>query len=774
MNEITIQDVAMAALLHDIGKIYIRAYRENKQMEILEKNRELFELYPEVDRIRHTIYGYEMVEKLNFSDFVKTSILHHHTTNPTNQLVKLISIADRISSAERVNDYSDSPYKSFQLISVFSEINPNNKKNLYKPLLSLLETLQSEQYLFETPLPIEQAKLEYKTISQKLIKNLELCYNNFEDILFLYREYASNIPSAYYYSKPTISLFAHSLSTAAIATSLFSQFYEDIKNQNFEFLKMLSNELDKNYSDQKFLGLIKADISGIQNFIFNTSYDKALKQLKGKSFYLELLMELFARYIVYSEGLTLANVLMIGGGHFYLLTPSKTIDNLDKYKKSIEKLMYKTHKNQVSLVLTGIRVSLPQLKSFSKLFQEINTIHEENKYRKNETIVLDQEFEFFEPKPSTIDNCPHCERFMNSDNCEFCDSFSDLATKLSKNTYLHLYKIDNLTNGHNIDSVYQVFESLGFYIDFSNQEIVPNEISLKDNNKAKIISSFKIKQKHNIQQIFKKYLTIANYIPLNKNNEIKTLSDISQESQGIKRWGILKGDVDNLGKTFQNISKADEASSLSKTVTLSLELKTFFSIFVERIVEERYPECIIVYSGGDDFLIIGPYDRLYVLARDLENEFRKFTGGNLTLSMSFVIAVNEKHPVFRVATEADDYLEKAKNESPAKNSINILSKTIKWSSLPKFDEIVQIIVDIIKKDGGSKAILNYLFNASKYKDYKIVPSWRLFYKLHNYKSRYTRAGENIDKLKDLIYKKEGNKIYENTYEATKLADYLSR
>ncbi len=34
--------------------------------------------------VKHTIYGYEMVENLNLNDFVKQSILNHHTKNLPN------------------------------------------------------------------------------------------------------------------------------------------------------------------------------------------------------------------------------------------------------------------------------------------------------------------------------------------------------------------------------------------------------------------------------------------------------------------------------------------------------------------------------------------------------------------------------------------------------------------------------------------------------------------------------------------------------------------
>lgn len=762
-----IDDVALGALLHDIGKIYIRAYREEWGKLIDQKNQQLYENYPEVRTAKHTIYGYEMVENINLNDFVKQSILHHHTKNPPNQLISIISIADRLASAERVDYEKQNSERSYNLVSVFSEINisenKNNKTPKYKPVFSIRDFVSQDQYLFEK-ISQDQRKY-YQKISGELLDNLRsLSEDSIEDIICLYREYTSNIPSAFYYSKPTISLYAHSLSTAAIATSIFAQFQEQILNNDFKFIQNLYNQLNGKEENTQILGLIKADISGIQNFIFNTPYDKALKQLKGKSFYLELLLELLVKYIIKQENLTQANILMIGGGHFYLLTPAKTIDKVNDYQKFIDHLLYSAHKNNLSIILTGMKMNFNNIKHFSKSLQEINRIHEGNKNRKMRTLVFEKP-DFFDPHKPAINHCPYCDKELIQEECDLCNSFAELASKLSRNNYIIIHQTNiknyqNITN--NITNISQVFEALGFKIDFS---------LTKNGN------SYKIKEKY--KGSFEKYITIANYIPQTNNTDenegpyrIKEISEIAQLSKGIKRWGILKGDVDSLGKVFLTIADPKEPSSLSKIITLSYEIKTFFSIVVEKLVENEFPNCLIVYSGGDDFLIIGPYNELYELSFTINNEFRKWADGNLTLTMAFVIAVDEKHPVYRVAAQADYYLDISKDEG--KNAINIMGKTIKWSELDLFRKIVEKIENIIEQKKGSKSIINYLIQSSYYLDYKIVPSWRLFYKLHNYKQRYKDTQQDVDDLQDLIYKKQGNKIYENLFQAAKFVDYLTR
>ena len=62
--------------------------------------------------------------------------------------------------------------------------------------------------------------------------------------------------------------------------------------------------------------LISGDISGIQNFIYTIPSKGALKSLRGRSFYLEILMEQIVDELLDALQLTRANLIYNGGGHF--------------------------------------------------------------------------------------------------------------------------------------------------------------------------------------------------------------------------------------------------------------------------------------------------------------------------------------------------------------------------------------------------------------------------------------------------------------------------
>ena len=75
--------------------------------------------------------------------------------------------------------------------------------------------------------------------------------------------------------------------------------------------------------------LVSADISGIQPFIYAIPSKGALKSLRGRSFYLEILLENIVDEILSACGISRSALLYTGGGHFYLLLPNtEDVQNL--------------------------------------------------------------------------------------------------------------------------------------------------------------------------------------------------------------------------------------------------------------------------------------------------------------------------------------------------------------------------------------------------------------------------------------------------------------
>lgn len=92
----------------------------------------------------------------------------------------------------------------------------------------------------------------------------------------------------------------------------------------------------KSYDEPMFL-LFSMDISGIQSFIYTVGESGALKGLRARSFYLEVMMEHMIDELLDKVSLSRANLIYSGGGHCYMLLPNTedTIQAIRTYEKEL-------------------------------------------------------------------------------------------------------------------------------------------------------------------------------------------------------------------------------------------------------------------------------------------------------------------------------------------------------------------------------------------------------------------------------------------------------
>ena len=128
------------------------------------------------------------------------------------------------------------------------------------------------------------------------------------DILRLAEIAASTIPSSS--DTPDISLYMEAKLTAALSVCLW------------QYAKEHGNASAETADDAPAFLLASGDLSGIQAFIYTIPSAGALKSLRGRSFYLDVLLENMADEILAACGLGRSCLLYTGGGHFYLLLPN--------------------------------------------------------------------------------------------------------------------------------------------------------------------------------------------------------------------------------------------------------------------------------------------------------------------------------------------------------------------------------------------------------------------------------------------------------------------
>ena len=200
-----------------------------------------------------------------------------------------------------------------------------------------------------------------------------------------------------------------------------------------------------------------------------------------------------------------------------------------------------------------------------------------------------------------------------------------------------------------------------------------------------------------------------------KNNELITFEQLAELSKGVKKIGVLRADVDNLGKAFCEGFELKERTdkykyiSLSRNCNLSYSLSKFFKLDINdickksefKIIQKKDEESkllndrnvVIVYAGGDDLFIVGAWNDVIELAVDINNKFNSFTSSKMTLSAGIGI-FSPKYPIDQMASQVEKLEKIAKSYDKQKNKIclfdfipeNIKNKQFEYRHLYSWED----------------------------------------------------------------------------------------
>ena len=184
---------------------------------------------------------------------------------------------------------------------------------------------------------------------------------------------------------PDVSLYDHLRTTAAVAACI----HREITPDNLDGYLRTSAE-------QPLCTLLKGDISGVQNFLYRIQSEGASRELRGRSFYLQLLTETIALWILRRFDLPITNLLLASGGHFYLLLPYREArERIDALRAEIAEKLWKAHREELSVVLAGIRVTASNFDQFSGRWELVSKEIEQRKRTKGRELLKEKMFDFF-------------------------------------------------------------------------------------------------------------------------------------------------------------------------------------------------------------------------------------------------------------------------------------------------------------------------------------------------------------------------------------------
>ncbi|MEM2191774.1 MAG: type III-A CRISPR-associated protein Cas10/Csm1 [Archaeoglobaceae archaeon] len=646
MDEHTL--LVTGALLHDIGKFVQRANgaRESHSLQ--------GEKYIGSKLLGDPLSIIPIFAKFHHKEEIKEFKGDQRLKN----LLKIVCEADQLSSMER--DEGEVIF-GMPLKSIFSSVKLEGKSEP-KSLYYSLEELSPKQINFPTDKK-ELKKNEYELVFREFdneFTKISLLFNP-EKLLMILEKYTSFIPSKMSIEND-ISLFDHLKSTAAIASCLY--YYH-------------KNELDlepkiDNRTEKKFL-FVGGDISGIQDFIYNVSYKGALKYLRARSAFLEFLTFDVALEIVERMNLTVANIIYVGGGNFYLILPNlaETKRILEDVKREINSWLLNNFGGDIFVAIAHIEVdgnSLMKMERDGKsLWDELIAELTKEKQRKFYD-VFTENWHLISTENRVCKVCG----IRTSDLSE--EEFEDVKIEVCRNCK------DFLKIGKEL----------------LNSEIFIRTKEAKDSTKININLPFSKLYLANRQDIHEfpanSFVFVKNdYTPLRSPHKqmcflmadytvkdekgVKSFDKIVVEAHGAKKIALLKMDVDNLGKIF---SEGLKNNSLSRSSTLSRMLNLFFKAHLNTILENRASyleevpkisesakkrEVVVIYSGGDDLMLGGTWNDVFESAFEICEIFRKYVGSNPSITISGGYGIfDEKTPIIRMAKIVNERLEVAKDE----------------------------------------------------------------------------------------------------------------
>ncbi len=741
-----------------------------------------------VNRLKELCKKYNLLEDCNNLEPLKVILAAFHHHSPKNAgdyefFAEIYQKADIVSATERDEINTDELqtkekrlHSIFESVEVFETLPKKEWVYRIEPLEVREETTSQELRKLIFPLligeqvgkPSEVRKYDkglyreiygeylelfgkFKDALKKNVEEVGNISNLTEKVYHLFYKYLWSVPSATYsgkkgvYHYPDISLFDHSRGTAAIATSLVTDYN----------LKQL-----KEGKETKLI-LLTGDISGIQRFLFGVRNVKGVaRRLRARSFFLALLPQLVANYILEKLGYNpTVNTLYASAGKFEALIGYEEgiEETLRGLQKEIEEILLKEFGGKLGLVLAYEIFPLEGLKKYGEVVKEVHRKLNKEKKKKFKLTLLEAEKLINERVEKLIKQgkdtklCPSCGWEVIEEEREFCDwcqTFQEVGGKLPKVRYIafgknyipysweayfelpELGKIfllseDDFKIFQPVSKSGKVFLSDKNVVDLEelNRDLRIFKLNATDIEGNPNILGFKFicqavptlkEGAENLSKLWEETLEDREGKP--EGGNIIPFTLLEELAIGDKKLGYFKADVDNLGLIFMS---GFEKYTFSRIATLSRMLDLFFSLYVDRFardlkgelkkevyqievngkphqfVEKEYLDEVdspiyTVFSGGDDLFLIAPWNVAVKVATRLREEFRDYTCRNPNFGISAGLGIFKGTFPIRLASDGTEALEsKAKNKiskNGKKDKIAVFNTVLDWNKLKEVDE----------------------------------------------------------------------------------------
>lgn len=781
--------VALAAYLHDLGKFAERARIEVLKDQLDAHKTQYCPFVPVRQgsparkhthvHAAYTGLAFDVIEQTapdliqgDMHPFVSRSQLREDHTQATDSLINaaaahhrpdtflqwVIATADRVASGFERDEFDEyngrddtneetptgrNHYQARQL-SLFEQIRLDGKnegitaKGLkWRYPLKALSPAAIFPQLREKcePADDESAQEEYKSLWNDFLlalkaiptshrSNWPLWLDHFDSA---WMTYTQAIPAATAFgTKPEVSLYDHSKTTAALATALW-RWHESEQQTDAGAAANLKDRSD--WNTEKFL-LIQGDFFGIQDFIFadgSQTNKAAAKLLRGRSFQVSLFSEVAALKVLDALSLPPTSQITNAAGKFLIVAPNTAAVRAVLESVRLEINQWFLH-HSFGLAGLGLIGKTATCNDFLKgRFGNLQKLM----FAELEKAKL-QRFDLTVSGNAVFDvRYPHGV-------CEFngrlaADQFDGagkpsaalsrdqikLGSELTREDRMLIVRDPAVLSGSNLKSL--EIPLFGYGVAFTRSEDVTGkfgalakegslqrcwDFSLPDDLNdtlwhgyaRRFINAYVPRFTELDMQTSGKYRRLAGEVEWDDLRfgigktldhiacEDRTCPKVPEQWQGQVALMTLKGDVDNLGSLFQ---QGIQEPTFAKMAALSRQMNAFFAIWLPAVCQMHFPNTYTVFAGGDDFFLIGPWLSTQKLAVYMADGFKNYVAHNPGITFSAGMVMTKPGlPVHTLGTQAEDALNTAKGNHLAaadmrKNALVVYGERVPWSDWSK-------------------------------------------------------------------------------------------
>ncbi|OON98956.1 MAG: type III-A CRISPR-associated protein Cas10/Csm1 [Epulopiscium sp. Nele67-Bin004] len=167
--------------------------------------------------------------------------------------------------------------------------------------------------------------------------------------------------------------------------------------------------------------------------------------------------------------------------------------------------------------------------------------------------------------------------------------------------------------------------------------------------------------------------------------EERTFEELADGAKGVKYLGVLRCKIKSLDLLYQFglIDKKEDSTSISRLGTINMLLRQLFVDYLPKTLGEQFENCIVIDSNDEGMLIVGAWNEIFNVAKEIKAVFDKFVGKNPDLQLYMAIDLFKKKQPARPSLQKTMFL--LEQGMMKERPITIFDYATDWAT---FDELL--------------------------------------------------------------------------------------